>query len=473
MGHVAAVVLAAGAASRFGGGKLLARIDGRPVLGHVLDRLGDTSLTRIVLVLGDDADAIAAAIDLHGVQPVRNPDPGQGLASSLRIGIAALPDDVDAALVVLGDQPLLDPTVVEALLAAGVDPATPFAAPRYTADEGRNPVLVHRSAFERIAGLTGDRGLGPLLAEQPDLVRDVPVDRPANPDIDTPTDLVAVLQAAWAQRVRANAAQVDRYREVPDGSDFYAPVSRLFRADPDRTDEPALDALRTLVRPGETWLDIGAGAGRYALPLARALAPSGGRVVAVEPSNGMLTSMRRQAAEHDIGNLEILEDRWPEAAGAVAERGGADVSLIAHVGYDIEAIGPFLHAMERVTRGRCLALLMERQPSSIADVCWPPVWGEARVRLPALPELVELLRGMGRDPSVERLEREPRRFASRDELASFLRRQLWVADGSAADHRFLAALEDHLVQDVDGRVGLRDQRPLPIGLVSWAPGGAG
>ena len=110
-----------------------------------------------------------------------------------------------------------------------------------------------------------------------------------------------------------------------------------------------------------------------------------------------------------------------------------DVALIAHVSYDIAAIGPFVTAMEVAARRLCVAVLMERQPSSIADVCWPPVWGEARVPLPALPEFVELLRARGREPSVERLEREPRRFASRDELEGFLRRQLWVEPGGAAD----------------------------------------
>ena len=69
--------------------------------------------------------------------------------------------------------------------------------------------------------------------------------------------------------------------------------------------------------------------------------------------------------------------------------------------------------MEAAARRLCVAVLMERQPSSIADVCWPPVHGEARVALPALPEFVELLRAMGRDPAIERLEREPRRFDDR------------------------------------------------------------
>ena len=136
------------------------------------------------------------------------------------------------------------------------------------------------------------------------------------------------------------------------------------------------------VQPGETWLDIGAGAGRYALPIARVLAPSGGRVIAVDPSSGMLGALAEIAAEHGIENVESVQGRWPEVAPQV---GRADVALIAHVSYDIAAIGPFLDAMEAAARRRGVAVLMERQPSSIADVCWPPVWGEARISLPALP----------------------------------------------------------------------------------------
>src|SRR6187549_1308279 len=244
-----------------------------------------------------------------------------------------------------------------------------------------------------------------------------------NPDVDTRDDLVRLLEVAWADRVRANNEQVDRFREVPDATDFYAPVTSLFHADPTRTDEPALASLLGLVRPGETWLDIGAGAGRYALPIALALSPTGGAVVAVDPSAGMLEGLRSIAAEYAIDNVSIVEGRWPAVA---PDAGAADVALIAHVSYDIAAIGPFVTAMEAAARRRCVAILMERQPSSIADVCWPPVWGEARVPLPALPEFVELLRARGREPSIERLEREPRRFASRDELEGFLRRQLWV-----------------------------------------------
>jgi CTP:molybdopterin cytidylyltransferase MocA/SAM-dependent methyltransferase len=462
------VILAAGSATRFGGAKLLAPIDGRPILQHVVDAVGP-AVEPLIVVVGDASDAIAAAVDLGAATVVRNPDPGRGLASSLALGVAAVPAQASSVLIALGDQPVVAPAVVAALIAAGVDETRPFAVPIYADDGGRNPVLVHRSAFGAIAELRGDRGLGPLLAAEPVRVRALPVDGvAANPDVDTRADLVALLERRWAERVRENAAQVDRHREVPDGTDFYAPVTGLFRADPTRTDEPALTELLALVEPGETWLDIGAGAGRYALPIARALASSGGRVIALDASAGMLDALRGIAAEHGIDNVEVVHDRWPPADGGLG-RFAADVALIAHVGYDIAGIGPFVAAMEASGRRRCVAVLMERQPASVADPCWPPVHGEARVSLPALPEFVELLEAMGRTVSVARLDREPRRFESREELEGFLRRQLWTQPGSAADRRFQVAIEDLAEVDADGRLGLVGQRPMPIGIVTWSP----
>ncbi len=467
---VAAIVLAAGAGSRFGGGKLLAALEGRPVLQHVLDRLAVAGIEDVVVVLGDDAPAVEGAIDWRGERRVRNPDPGRGLSSSLRLGFEGIGDGPSAVLVVLGDQPRVPVVAIRAVLDAAVDPAWPITVPRYRDDAGRNPVLVERAGFGLIAEATGDRGLGPVIAAHPEHVREVPIDVPGgNPDVDTRADLVTLLETAWAARVRANREQVDRFREIPDGTDFYAPVTGLFRADPTRTDEPALDVLLGLVHPGERWLDIGAGAGRYALPIARALAPSGGEVIAVDASASMLEALREIATEHDIDNVRAVETRWPPADAA---RFAADVALVAHVGYDIEAIGPFVAATESVSRRLCVAMLMERQPSSIADVCWPPVHGESRVSLPALPEFVELLRARGSAPSIERVERAPRRFESRAELEGFLRRQLWIEERSASDRRFQGALDDVIEVDPEGRAGLRDQRPLPIGIVTWAPGGS-
>jgi CTP:molybdopterin cytidylyltransferase MocA/SAM-dependent methyltransferase len=463
--HIAAVVLAAGAGSRFGGGKLLAPLEGRPILQHVLERLEGAGLHDVVVVVGDEAQALETGIDWGPARRVVNPSPDQGLSSSLKVGIGALSPEAEGALITLGDQPLLPPRAIRALLDAETREDRPVVVPVYADGAGRNPVLLRREGFALVDETDGDRGLGPLLDEHPELVHEIPI-RVAggNPDVDTREDLVGLLEAAWAARVVANGEQVERFREVPDGADFYAPVTGLFRADPRRTDEPVLDALLKLVRPGETWIDIGAGAGRYALPVALALAPSGGRVIAVDASPGMLDALMELQTEHGVTDVEVVETRWPPSPRTPLDRFAADVALIAHVSYDIEAIGPFVRAMESVARRLCVAILMERQPSSIADACWPPVHGEERVS-----EFVELLRARGHEPAVEMLSREPRRFASRDELAGFLRRQLWIEPRGDADDRFQAALDELVVVDADGGVGLRTQQPLPIGVVTWQP----
>ncbi|MEA2613270.1 MAG: hypothetical protein QOI52_1229, partial [Chloroflexota bacterium] len=196
---VVAVVLAAGAGSRFGGGKLLATLEGRPVLQHVLDRLAEANLADVVVVLGNDAAAVEAAIDWRRERRVRNDDPSRGLSSSLRVGMEALDAAVDAALIVLGDQPLVSMAAIRAVLDAPVEPSRPIVVPVYAGDGGRNPVLLERAAFPLIAETTGDRGLGPLIEAHPELVREVPVDVPGgNPDLDTRADLVTLLETAWA-----------------------------------------------------------------------------------------------------------------------------------------------------------------------------------------------------------------------------------------------------------------------------------
>jgi molybdenum cofactor cytidylyltransferase len=453
---VAAVVLAAGAASRFGGGKLVARLGGRPLLAHVVDAARTAGLDPIVVVVPPSGEL--DAVELGVVRRVVNPTPQEGLSSSVRLGLRELDGltDVTAAVILPGDQPRVRADVIGQLMDASMATSAPLLiAPLYDADAAPNPILARRSAWRLADELAGDRGFGPLLADRPDLVQRIRVEG-SNPDVDTRVDL---LELAWAERVRANREQVDRFREVPDGTDFYAPVTSLFRADPDRTDEPVLDVLRGLARPRETWLDVGAGAGRYALPLARIVR----EVIAIDPSKGMLAALDEIAAEHAIANVRTIAARWP-----MADPPTGDVGLIAHVGYDIEAIGPFVHALETSSRRLCVAVLMERQPSSIADAFWPPVHGEERVSLPALPDFVELLRARGHEPEVVMQEREPRAFASRDELAGFLRRQLWIADGGEKERRFDAAL-DRLIEARDGGFGLAGQRPLPVGVVSWAP----
>jgi hypothetical protein len=111
---------------------------------------------------------------------------------------------------------------------------------------------------------------------------------------------------------------------------------------------------------------------------------------------------------------------------------------------------------------------MERVPASAADPFWPPVHGEARVPLPALSDVVELLRARGRHPEVQRIVLEPRRFGSRDALEGFLRRQLWIDPTGEKEQRFQAALDALTVADGEGW-SIAGRGPSEVGVVTWAP----
>lgn len=197
--RVAAVVLAAGAASRFGSPKALARLDGRPILEHVLDAVREAGIEEIVVVLGTAADEIEEGIRWLDERLVRNPDP-RFLSSSLQVGIdaaAALEPPPSAVVIVLGDQPRTRPEVIRALVAAGRRSDLPVVVPRYADGGGANPVLLKADAFELVDDASGDHGLGPVLAANDDLVVEVPVPG-SNPDIDTPEDLRRLEEATDA-----------------------------------------------------------------------------------------------------------------------------------------------------------------------------------------------------------------------------------------------------------------------------------
>jgi CTP:molybdopterin cytidylyltransferase MocA/SAM-dependent methyltransferase len=465
------VVLAAGAGSRFGGGKLLAELNGRPLLDHVLATVREAGPAETIVVVGPAATALEAIAAANGARTILNPAPEEGLSGSVRIGLAALAatgrEKVDAALIVLGDQPRTSLATIKALLAAEVPAGRSIVVPHYRDGGGPNPALLLRPAWSLAAQLHGDRGFGPLIADHPELV--IEVDLPGeNPDVDTTADLARVVEATWADRVVANRAQVERIREVPDGIDFYAPVRSLFRADPTRTDDPVLAALLELVHPGETWLDVGAGAGRFALPIARALEPSGGEVVALDASPSMLQALREIAGDRAIRNVRTVEARWPPSGPTNARSYAADVVLIAQVGYDVDSIGPFVDALETAARRCCVAVLMDRVPASAADPFWPLVHGEARVALPALPDFVELMRGRGREVGLTRIREEPRRFDARASLEGFARRQLWIDPDGPKEARFQAALDALVVEEPDGWA-IVGRRPNDIGVVTWQP----
>lgn len=197
--NVAGLILAAGAGSRFGGGKMRARLDGRPLVAHVLDAARPAGLGRLVLVLGRDALEVRAAIlaadpaALDGVLVAVNGAPERGLATSLRLGLAAATANPrpDGVLVLLGDQPRVRPAVIAAVIAAAAPPDTLAVVASRADGHAPNPVLVLPAAWSLTADLHGDRGFGALLAARPERVVRVAV-AGANPDVDTVADLAAL-----------------------------------------------------------------------------------------------------------------------------------------------------------------------------------------------------------------------------------------------------------------------------------------
>lgn len=264
--------------------------------------------------------------------------------------------------------------------------------------------------------------------------------------------------ADWAARVAAEREQVERVREAEDPADFYAPVAERFRLDPRRTDDPTLKALLAEAHTEETWLDVGAGGGRYALPLALQVR----EVICVEPSEGMIKVLRDGMREHNITNLQVLRAPWPMDDPPVAE-----VALMAHVGYDIGDFGPFLDALEQAARRRCVAVMGQSAMTTIASLYWERIHGEERISLPALPELLVLLVARGRLPSVRLVSRPPVSFESVDEALAMARRQLWLREGSQKDERLRAMLADDLDESA-GRYAF-EWEPTRVGIVSWQP----
>lgn len=188
----AAVVLAAGSAARFGGGKLLAPWRGVPLLHPALAAARAAPVGSIIVVTGADEAAVAAcalAFD-PAIRLVHASDHAEGLAASLRAGIASLPPETTAAFVFLGDMPRV-PHAVLAPLVEAVEAGALAAAPVFGGRRG-NPVVIGRGLFEKVAALTGDMGARPLL--QALGARLALVEAPDDGvlfDVDEPGDLAA------------------------------------------------------------------------------------------------------------------------------------------------------------------------------------------------------------------------------------------------------------------------------------------
>jgi molybdenum cofactor cytidylyltransferase len=198
--QVTGVLLAAGTSIRFGdANKLLATVDGEPVVRRAARTLVDAGADPVVVVVGHEADRVRDAVADLSVKTVVNDAYEAGQSTSVRVGIdpvrggedgAGGDPDVDAAVVALGDMPFVDPATVETLVAAYAADAGEVLAAAYDGERG-NPVLFDRRFFDRLAGVDGDVGGREILLAD-DASALVAVDDPGvRRDVDRPTDLPA------------------------------------------------------------------------------------------------------------------------------------------------------------------------------------------------------------------------------------------------------------------------------------------
>jgi molybdenum cofactor cytidylyltransferase len=183
-----AIVLAAGASTRFGSPKQLVRVAGRPLLNTAVARAADVAGSAVTVVLGASAAELAPLLTHSQASIVINREWREGMASSIRAGVARLPASCTAVLLMLVDQAAVTAEDLERLVGAWRRQPDYIVAARYGMTTGV-PAIFPRAAFPDLASLRGDVGARILLQRNPDRVVRVPMARAAI-DIDTPEDLL-------------------------------------------------------------------------------------------------------------------------------------------------------------------------------------------------------------------------------------------------------------------------------------------
>ena len=184
--NIYAIILAAGASSRLGKPKQLLQWQNQSLLGHAIQNVRALLNERIIVVLGAHAESIQSAVDLDGITAIVNPNWQAGVASSIKVGVHALPASTTAVLFLLCDQPLINPTHIQTLLNSWQNEPSCIVASQYNHSAGV-PALFPAEFFGQLLELTGDQGAKRLLMKFDDRLLKIPLPE-AGFDIDTSND---------------------------------------------------------------------------------------------------------------------------------------------------------------------------------------------------------------------------------------------------------------------------------------------
>ena len=220
--RIAAVILAAGMSSRMGGAKQLLRLGEHTLLEHVLENVRTSGVGDLVLVLGHAAETIRKSIDAKNLNIVVNDAYREGMGSSLRTGVSALPAEIDGAFIVLADQPFVQPGTLRLLMDRYRESNAQIVIPMYKGFRG-NPVLLDRSVFPEVMALTGDIGCRAIFGNHLEGIVKVPVeDLGILLDVDSPEDFDRLKQYGQGtidEKTLISATNLEG-REISDREDL-------------------------------------------------------------------------------------------------------------------------------------------------------------------------------------------------------------------------------------------------------------
>jgi molybdenum cofactor cytidylyltransferase len=192
---ISGLVLGAGASSRFGQPKQLLPFKGTTLLGWVINQAEQAmGLDEVVVVLGRAAEEIRSRVDFGGAKIIENPVFGEGCASSYRAGIGALDVNSEAIMIILGDQPGVDPETINQVADGWRQSDGQIMLASYHGRKG-HPMIFARPLFDKLVGLHGDKAAWKIVDANPDLVREIALDRPFPEDIDTQEDFMRMRTA--------------------------------------------------------------------------------------------------------------------------------------------------------------------------------------------------------------------------------------------------------------------------------------
>ena len=228
--------------------------------------------------------------------------------------------------------------------------------------------------------------------------------------------------------------------------------------DPHRTDDPAVNSLVAALGSGREVLDVGGGAGRFALPLATRAR----RVTVVDPSADSVDLLKARAAEAKITNVTVINEPWEDAKAPAA-----DMVLCSLVLHHVAEPAPFVAKLQEHARDRVAVLEMVETPGVVNHPFFERVYGTSPPPLPGLARVLELLWAMDVYPDVEMIAPEPVVVNTDPDAAlEQLRHRLAVREGTAEDERLRAAADELFEETPDG-VSVRGVAPLRQAIITW------